>query len=414
MTMNNKREATAAPPRPAPGLAGVSSHVLHHGALDWHSHKASSPRRMTADRRESADRRSAAPTSTEPVTTLPREYFLQQIRREKRRAERTQSPLSIVVYRPSAAGSHEATAVASLLRLVARTIRETDIVGRLDASAVAVLCPDTSAQGALRLMEKIASKASNLTFSVETATYPDKRFIERMDGEWSLSDTHPLLTDEFKSSHPDGYRLKRVLDVFGALVALVLFSPLMLATAIAVAMSSPGPVIFKQRRLGRSGVPFVFYKFRSMRCDADDTIHRKFVQSLIKGEHEKVNQESSANPLYKIKSDPRVTPVGRIIRKTSLDELPQLFNVLRGDMSLVGPRPPLPYEAESYRSWHLRRVLDIKPGITGYWQVEGRSTVSFDEMVRMDLRYIRHCSLALDFRILARTVFVLFGAHGAA
>jgi lipopolysaccharide/colanic/teichoic acid biosynthesis glycosyltransferase len=127
-----------------------------------------------------------------------------------------------------------------------------------------------------------------------------------------------------------------------------------------------------------------------------------------------VNQQDAADPMYKIKADPRVTPVGRFIRKTSIDELPQLFNVLKGEMSLIGPRPPLPYEAENYQSWHLRRVLDIRPGITGLWQVEGRSKVSFDEMVRMDLRYVRGCSLSLDLRILAKTVLVVLNCKGAA
>jgi lipopolysaccharide/colanic/teichoic acid biosynthesis glycosyltransferase len=150
-----------------------------------------------------------------------------------------------------------------------------------------------------------------------------------------------------------------------------------------------------------------------MRTGNDDSIHRQYVQNLIKGDNAKVNQQTGTDPLYKIKSDPRVTSVGRLIRKTSIDELPQLFNVLKGDMSLVGPRPPLPYEAENYRSWHLRRVLDIKPGITGLWQVEGRSKVSFDEMVRLDLRYIRSCSLALDLRILLKTVLVVLTCDGA-
>jgi lipopolysaccharide/colanic/teichoic acid biosynthesis glycosyltransferase len=187
----------------------------------------------------------------------------------------------------------------------------------------------------------------------------------------------------------------------------------MLITAIAVAMSSPGPVIFKQVRLGRRGVPFVFYKFRSMFCNADDRIHREYVASLIKGDLEGANQGDAAQPLYKLKSDPRVTRVGRFIRKTSLDELPQLFNVLKGDMSLVGPRPALAYEVEKYQSWHLRRILEVRPGITGLWQVEGRSKISFDDMVRLDLRYIRNCSFPDDFRILLRTIKVVLGRDGA-
>jgi lipopolysaccharide/colanic/teichoic acid biosynthesis glycosyltransferase len=157
----------------------------------------------------------------------------------------------------------------------------------------------------------------------------------------------------------------------------------------------------------------MFYKFRSMHCDADDQIHRDFVSSLIKGHHDLINQQDALDPLFKIKSDPRVTAVGRIIRQTSIDELPQLFNVLKGDMSLVGPRPPLPYEAVEYQSWHLRRILEIRPGITGLWQVEGRSKVSFDEMVRMDLRYIKNRSLVYDLKLLLKTVKVVLRQKGA-
>jgi lipopolysaccharide/colanic/teichoic acid biosynthesis glycosyltransferase len=211
----------------------------------------------------------------------------------------------------------------------------------------------------------------------------------------------------------NGYRAKRALDVVGATIAILLSSPVMLLTAIAVGLTSPGPIILKQVRLGKRGVPFVFYKFRSMVVGGDDRIHREYVTSLISGDLEGLNQGSAERPLYKIKSDPRVTPVGRFIRKTSIDELPQLFNVLKGEMSLVGPRPPLAYEAEKYQSWHLRRILEAKPGMTGIWQVEGRSRTSFDDMVRMDLRYIESSSLIVDLKILIKTVKVVFGCEGA-
>ena len=151
-----------------------------------------------------------------------------------------------------------------------------------------------------------------------------------------------------------------------------------------------------------------------MAAGGDDRIHRAYVADLIDGKPDP--RESSGDTgqrLYKLQSDPRITPVGRFIRKTSIDELPQLFNVLKGDMSLVGPRPPIPYEAARYQAWHLRRLLSAKPGMTGLWQVEGRSKVSFDEMVRMDLRYIRDCSLDMDLRILAKTVKVVLRCEGA-
>jgi exopolysaccharide biosynthesis polyprenyl glycosylphosphotransferase len=210
-----------------------------------------------------------------------------------------------------------------------------------------------------------------------------------------------------------GDLLKRSVDMVGSVGGILILSPLMLIIAAAIKMTSPGPVIFKQTRMGKRGVPFIFYKFRSMSANADDRIHREYVASLINGNHAAINQGDTAKPLYKIKWDPRVTRVGSIIRKTSMDELPQLFNVLRGDMSLVGPRPPIPYEAEKYEAWHLRRILEIRPGITGLWQVEGRSKTSFDDMVRMDLRYIRNCSPMFDLKILLRTIKVVLKREGA-
>jgi len=177
--------------------------------------------------------------------------------------------------------------------------------------------------------------------------------------------------------------------------------------------------VFRQLRLGRGGAPFVFYKFRTMTHGADDTVHRDFVARLIAGQapgaptSQAPAGDEAAQGGFKLQHDPRVTRLGRFLRRTSLDELPQLFNVLRGDMSLVGPRPPIPYEARHYRAWHLRRLLQLKPGITGPWQVSGRSQVPFDDMVRMDLRYIARSSLGLDLLLLARTVGVVFSGRGA-
>ena len=207
------------------------------------------------------------------------------------------------------------------------------------------------------------------------------------------------------------YRSKRLLDIVGASLALIFFAPLMIAVALAIAGTTRGGVIFRQTRLGKGGVPFTFYKFRSMIPRADDGIHRSYVAKLITGAPP--SKEDGAGAPYKLQRDPRITWIGRLIRKTSIDELPQLFNVLKGDMSLVGPRPPIPYEAAHYQPWHLHRVLDLTPGITGLWQVEGRSRVTFNEMVRMDLRYCRECSLALDIRILLRTVLVVARCEGA-
>ena len=192
---------------------------------------------------------------------------------------------------------------------------------------------------------------------------------------------------------------KRLLDVTGSVVGIALSLPVLLIVPLAVKLDSPGPVFFRQKRVGRGGKTFTFLKFRSMRSNNDPAIHREFVTRLINGEDP--NAEKGKKGVFKIQDDPRVTRVGKFIRKTSLDELPQFFNVLMGDMSLVGPRPPIPYEVDSYDLWHRRRVTDVKPGITGLWQVEGRSSTTFADMVRLDLKYIREWSLWLDIKILA-------------
>jgi lipopolysaccharide/colanic/teichoic acid biosynthesis glycosyltransferase len=169
-------------------------------------------------------------------------------------------------------------------------------------------------------------------------------------------------------------------------------------------------VLFRQTRVGQYGAPFVFFKFRSMSVNNDPAIHREYVKSLIRGAAEKGPVDETGAGVYKLTKDPRVTRVGAFLRKTSLDELPQLCNVLKGEMSLVGPRPAIPYEVEAYSAWHRRRVLEAKPGITGLWQVKGRSRVSFDEMVRLDVRYASSRSLWLDIKTLAQTpAAVLFG-----
>jgi exopolysaccharide biosynthesis polyprenyl glycosylphosphotransferase len=268
-------------------------------------------------------------------------------------------------------------------------------------------------KGAIAMTQKAIAHSRGLEFSTVSATYPDRLFDDLKAEKRATQNANPLFPEGLAAANAGSYPLKRTLDIVGAIAALLLLSPLMLAIAIVVAATSRGPVIFKQVRLGKRGAPFTFYKFRSMRCDADDRVHREYVAKLITGDLEGIDQGEATKPLYKMQDDPRITRVGRLLRKTSLDELPQLFNVLKGDMSLVGPRPPLPYEAEKYQSWHLRRVLEAKPGITGLWQVNGRSRTSFDAMVRLDLRYVRTCSLGLDLKILLNTVGAVLEGEGA-
>jgi len=205
---------------------------------------------------------------------------------------------------------------------------------------------------------------------------------------------------------------KRAMDIAGSALALILASPLFTIIALAIKATSDGPVFFCQERLGQYGRKFRFIKFRSMRTNCDSKIHEEYVSRFIAGQPASAMDEAET-PTFKIQKDPRVTLVGNFLRKSSLDELPQFWNVLVGDMSLVGPRPPVEYEFKAYDTWHRRRVLEIKPGITGLWQVAGRSRTHFDDMVRMDLKYARAWSLWLDVEILLRTPVAVISGDGA-
>ncbi len=207
-------------------------------------------------------------------------------------------------------------------------------------------------------------------------------------------------------------RVKRAIDIVGSVAGIILSAPLMLVIAPLIKLTSAGPVLFRQERLGFLGKPFTFLKFRSMETDSDPSLHQDYVSNLIKGENDSINKGTAEQPLYKITDDPRITPIGNFLRKSSLDEIPQFFNVLKGDMSLVGPRPPIPYECDEYKGWHCRRVLEVKPGITGLWQVSGRSSTTFDEMVRLDLTYVRTWSLWLDIKIILKTWWAVISARG--
>lgn len=229
--------------------------------------------------------------------------------------------------------------------------------------------------------------------------------IERVDGV-------PTLGVRETPMRGVSYFVKRIFDFVTASVLLILLLPIFGTLAIMIKTLSAGPVFFKQNRAGQGGAPFPFYKFRTMRVETDDSIHRQYAASFIDGKETEGGEEGEERPVYKMTKDPRVTPIGAILRKTSLDELPQLWNVLKGEMSLVGPRPPIVYELQYYKEWHKRR-LEAKPGLTGLWQVSGRSEVPFNEMVLLDLYYIDHWSLKLDIEILLRTIPVILFGKGA-
>jgi exopolysaccharide biosynthesis polyprenyl glycosylphosphotransferase len=205
------------------------------------------------------------------------------------------------------------------------------------------------------------------------------------------------------------YGVKRIFDFFVAFIAIILLSPVLLIVALLVRLDSKGPALFRQERIGEAGKPFQVYKFRSMRVDANDALHRAAIARFQEGK--KLAEENGDGNAYKLARDPRITRMGGFIRATSLDELPQLFNVLKGDMSLVGPRPAIRYEVEQYRYRHRYRLL-VKPGITGIWQVYGRSKVDFETLVSMDLHYVTDGTFWLDLKLIFLTVGVVFKRSG--
>jgi lipopolysaccharide/colanic/teichoic acid biosynthesis glycosyltransferase len=220
------------------------------------------------------------------------------------------------------------------------------------------------------------------------------------------------------------YISKRILDFSLALIALIVISPLMAIVAIMIKLDSKGPVLFKQDRVsvkrrsqGHTSywekVTFRCYKFRTMVCNADPSLHKSYIKALIDNDSDSMAAlQGGDNRIRKLTHDPRVTRLGKILRKWSIDELPQFINVIKGDMSLVGPRPAIPYEVEMYKPWHYRR-LETKPGITGLWQVTARSTADFDEIVKLDIQYIDQQSFWLDLKILLKTPVVVLFCRGA-
>jgi lipopolysaccharide/colanic/teichoic acid biosynthesis glycosyltransferase len=232
-----------------------------------------------------------------------------------------------------------------------------------------------------------------------------------------LSMDAPLLVDELAGSPGAAYHLvKRFLDVLVALVALLVLAPLMLVVALAICVDSRGSAFYRQRRVGgwrrRNGEwavgTFSVWKFRSMAAGASDGPHREHVRAYVEGRLAGTGEAGS----FKLDRDPRITRVGALLRRTSLDELPQLFNVLAGDMSLVGPRPVPPYEVEAYEPWHRERLAAL-PGITGLWQVAGRCDLPFEDMIRLDIEYVRTRTLRLDVTVLARTLPAVLSRRGA-
>jgi lipopolysaccharide/colanic/teichoic acid biosynthesis glycosyltransferase len=314
-------------------------------------------------------------------------------------------------------------ALQNILQAVSASVRETDIAGWFRENFVVgvifteVGSPEETATPHAILMRMVAALRKNMSpeevdaIDVKLHLFPNEWDETNPDPPTKL-DLYPDLAEK-KDSWRAGLALKRMMDIAASLTGLILLSPLFAVIAALVKLTSEGPVFFRQTRVGQFGEKFTFYKFRSMYVSNDSTIHKEYVKGFISGKARAKSHVGRPSPVYKIADDPRVTRIGKYLRRTSLDEFPQLFNVLKGDMSLVGPRPPLPYECALYDLWHRRRVLEAKPGITGLWQVMGRSRTHFDDMVRLDLRYARSWSLWLDVKILLKTPRAVLSGEGA-
>lgn len=359
-------------------------------------------------------------------TLLSEDAFISMLYLERRRAERAQKRFVLVLVdvKKGNGVNHKDRELSALVGALSEATRETDIIGwYLENSLFGVIGTELGNATNQVVQERFLSKIrkafesslgreKSAGISISFHFFPDEIGEEGSDHSANFT-LYPELQKK-ASTQRGALALKRAIDILGSAAALLVFAPFFAAIALIIKLTSKGPVLFKQERLGQYGKPFTVLKFRSMRTDCDSRIHQDYVSQFIAGKvEEKPAADSGAAPVFKIQKDPRITPIGQFIRKTSLDEVPQFWNVLRGDMSLVGPRPPIAYEFRAYDVWHRRRVLEIKPGITGLWQVEGRSRTRFDDMVRLDLRYARSWSIWLDLRILLQTPGAVILGNGA-
>lgn len=318
---------------------------------------------------------------------------------------------------------------------LAKTSREPDspiqVVGVLDNDATigTELVPGIEVLGRTDALDEIAKRDGAEGIMITSSKLDEAAQLELLDAclasklEWQVvPNVYELMLDRvsfdvvagvpvlgLRRSNIRGLNrvLKRAFDLWVSSFLVICVSPLLLAVAALIKLTSRGPILYKQERVGQNGELFEFLKFRSMHVNNDDSIHREYAKKWI--EEGEAASENKGGAVFKIEKDPRLIPIGAFIRKFSIDELPQLINVVKGDMSLIGPRPAIAYEVEVYREWHRRR-LEGPQGITGLWQVSGRNRLSFDEMVKLDIEYIENWSFGLDMRILWRTVgVVLFG-----
>jgi lipopolysaccharide/colanic/teichoic acid biosynthesis glycosyltransferase len=354
---------------------------------------------------------------------LSEDHFRRMLSRERKRSERSRKHLVLMLIDGKGVKSKKTDALLEQIAVVmGAAIRETDIAGWFETGSVFGVIFTEFGQAevstAIKIIESKITAALQGAFKASQLSSFQISFYAFPDG-WEGNGQTRAVEQEF---YPDLFEveekkklsllIKRAMDVCGASAALLALSPVFLVLAGLVKLTSKGPVFFRQQRVGRYGLNFEFLKFRSMYVSTDAAIHKEYVRNFIAGKA-CPTADSTKKTVYKITNDPRVTWVGKIMRRTSLDEIPQFWNVLRGEMSLVGPRPPIPYEIEAYDIWHRRRLLESRPGITGLWQVHGRSKTTFDEMVRLDLQYSRMWSPMLDVKILLQTPRAVFSGDGA-
>ncbi len=371
----------------------------------------------------SASRASQPQTGLTLKEVLTAEIFRRMIAMERKRSERTQRPFVLLLMDTGRTKPTEKNGriLLDILSALQSATRETDVMGWYETnSAVGVMFTEITLENNLILSTLLGRISDVLRGRLTSEQFNQIKFsFHLFPEEWDSNNperqSNPTLYPDLHKrdgANRLGRALKRGMDILGSLALLVLLSPVFFVIAAAIKLTSRGPVLFRQQRIGEHGTAFTFLKFRSMYVNNDASQHKEYVRKLIAGQAAK-QANGAGEGIFKLTNDPRITTVGNFLRRTSLDELPQFLNVLRGEMSLVGPRPPVPYEVEAYATWHRRRLLEAKPGITGLWQVQGRSRVGFDDMVRLDLHYARKCSPLLDLKILLQTPKAVIAGSGA-
>ena len=346
---------------------------------------------------------------------LNEEMFKRKIAIERKRTERCKDPFLLMLLQADAHSDSKrgGKSLENVLAALLPATRETDVIGWYkDQTVIGVMFTGLAVCDKSTVLSIILKRVSTalrkeLTFeqfsqiSISFHFFPDD-WDHNESGRPGNLTLYPDL-ERLEKNKRLGFGVKRIIDVVGSVLLLGACAPLFLVIAAAIKASSKGPVLFKQPRVGRNGTLFTFLKFRSMYVNNDQSEHKDYVTKLIAGNAERISLNGTGDGVYKLANDRRITPIGRLLRRSSLDELPQFLNVLRGDMSLVGPRPPIPYELANYETWHRRRLMQVKPGITGSWQVGGRNRIPFDDMVRLDLHYATYWTPLLDLKILMRT-----------